>query len=171
MSSADARSRLAARQAELVRALTGQGEPPAGFDPARLLAAARSLARKRMREVARAWPALSGSLGDTFAARFRDFAAVTPSPTEGGPLADGRAFVRTLAAGEWTDAARLEVLAVDLHWRSCPRGLSPRRGPFLTAARLRQARRLVVALRLSRTRVHTLSLPLGWFAGRLSHRP
>jgi hypothetical protein len=148
----EARARLAARQAELVRALTGQGGAPPGFVGDRLRAAATSLERKRKREVALAWPALTAALGRDFGPRFRAFAACTPLPASGGPFADGRAFARTLAADEWTDDLRLAVLAFDLR----------RRRPALAFVRLRQARRLVVALHLPPFGAYRVALPLGW---------
>ncbi len=152
----EARARLADCQTELVRALTGQGDAPPGFEPERLRAAAVSLERKRLREVALAWPALVQALGDDFGPRFRAFAAGRPLPAAGGPLADGRAFARTLAAREWTDDLRLAVLAADLR----------RRRPAVAVARLRQARRLVVAIHLPPFGAYRVSLPLGWLPSR-----
>lgn len=153
----EARARLAARQAELVRALAGRGDAPPGFAPERLRAAAVSLEKKRLREVALAWPALVQALGEDFTPRFRGFAARTPVPPAGGPLADGRAFVRTLAPQEWTDDVRLAVLAADLR----------RRCPAFAFARLRQARRLVVAIHLPPFGAYRVSLSLGWLPARL----
>jgi hypothetical protein len=149
MPSSDARARLAAEQARLVRALAGDGEPPDGFDAGRLRAAAAALAHKRARAAARAWPALARALGEGFEARFADFAARTPLPEKGGPLADGRAFAAELAArGELPDEGRLEALAVDLRHRRTAAGLRPRRGAVLKVAWLRGARRLVLGVRL-----------------------
>lgn len=51
----EARRRLAARQQALVEALVADGKPPAGFDPARLAAAAEVLARKRAHRRRRGW--------------------------------------------------------------------------------------------------------------------
>ncbi len=150
MSAPDGRARLAEQQAALVRALTGRGDPPAHFDAERLRLAASSLASKRRQEAARAWPALARCLGERFRERFDDFAAQTPLPAQGGPLADGRAFVQTLAAGEWTDDVRLEVLAVDL-----------RRGARLRIAWLRQARRLMIGGRLPWLGTWAWAVPLG----------
>ena len=91
------RERLAAEQAALVRALVDGGPVPAGFDPDRVQATAAALARKRAREVARAWPALAAELGDDFTARFLADAARRPPPARGGALADGLAFAGALA--------------------------------------------------------------------------
>jgi hypothetical protein len=103
-----------------------------------------------MRSVARAWPALTASLGDAFPARFAVFAAKTPLPAQGGPLADGLAFARGVPNAGISDAARIEFLAVDLRYRVVGQdgSLERRRGPCLRLARLRQARRLVVALKV-----------------------
>jgi hypothetical protein len=111
--------------------------------------------------VERVWPALARCLGERFAERFTAFAAATPLPAEGGPLADGRAFARTVTPAEMTDEARLEVLGVDLRFRSNLRGLLPRRGVVLRAARLRQARRVVIGTRLPILGVRVFSLPVG----------
>lgn len=154
--STPSRRRLADRQAELVRALTGAGDVPAGFDRARVERAARSLVGKRVAEVARAWPALAAALGERFRERFRAYAQVTPPPEHGGPLADGRAFADTLADDEWTDAAVWERLTVDLHHRRDRGGLRRRRGFGLAWARLLGSGRLVVRLRLPGGRVVAL---------------
>jgi hypothetical protein len=151
-----ARERLAARQAALVRALTGAGELPGGFDPVRIERAVRSLLNKRRAEVGRTWPALAAALGTSYPERFRAFAARTPPPDRGGPLADGRAFAATLAAAEWTDAARLELLAVELHFCWTGTGLVRRWGFALRWVRLPQSGRLVVRLRLPGGRVLAL---------------
>jgi hypothetical protein len=102
------RERLAAEQAALVRALVA-GEPvPEGFDPDRVRATAAALARKRAREVARAWPVLAADLGGAFTDRFVAFAAGRPPPATGGALADGLAFARALARqGRLSDDVRL----------------------------------------------------------------
>lgn len=161
MSTAEAseREELAAQQAALMRALSRQGPPPEGFDAAQVDASAASLLNKRVRAAARAWPALARGLGESFAARFRDFARQTPLPAEGGPLADGRAFAASCYA-ELADEARQEVLGVDLRYRRRADELLPRRGPCLRAAWLPGARRIVLAVRLPWLGVHWLSLPL-----------
>src|SRR5437870_4415565 len=112
------RAKLAELQAELLHNLAGKAALPVGFDATRLQATAESLARKRARAVARAWPALADALGEEFGIRFAPFATATGLPAVGGPLADGRAFAQTLAAaGDLPDSARLAVLAVDLHYQ------------------------------------------------------
>jgi hypothetical protein len=84
MSVADIRSRLAAEQARLLQALTGQAPPLADFDADRVRACATALLRKRARAVARAWPGLARALGKAFAGRFAAFAAQTSLPHQGG---------------------------------------------------------------------------------------
>ena len=64
------RERLADEQAALVRALVGGGPVPGGFDPGRVAATSAALARKRAREVTRAWPVLAADLGEGFSDRF-----------------------------------------------------------------------------------------------------
>jgi hypothetical protein len=160
MPSSDARRRLEEEQARLLRALAGHAAPPEEFDAARVRAAAEALAHKRARALARAWPGLARALGENFAGRFAAFAAVTPLPRAGGPLADGRAFAAHLVdRGGLPDAGRLEALAVDLHHRRTPDGLKPRRGPAFKAARLRESRRLVLAVRLPWLGEHRVSIP------------
>jgi hypothetical protein len=162
MSSPEARTRLAAQQAQLMLALAGRGQPPAACDPARLRATTEALATKRAQAVARVWPGLVQGLGARFRECFDEVAAAVPLPHGGGPLADGRAFARALARrGELSDAGRLEALAVDLHYRVCKSGLRPRRGPAVTWARLRESRRLVLAIRLPWLGERRLTLPLG----------
>jgi hypothetical protein len=105
------RERLAAEQAALVRALVDGGPVPAGFDQERVRATAAALARKRAREVARAWPALAAELGDDFTARFLADAARRPPPAKGGALADGLAFAGALArTRRLSGNARVEVM-------------------------------------------------------------
>jgi hypothetical protein len=147
--SREARTRLAAQQAALVSALLAGGERPAGFDAESLRVAADSLARKRSRAVARAWPGLTRTLGPDFDKHFAAYAEGSALPRAGGPLADGRAFARWLKARrELPDAGRLQALAVDLHFITTAHGLEPRTGPAMKVAVLNRPRRLVMALRL-----------------------
>lgn len=161
MSPAEAgdRQKLAIQQEALMRALSGQGPAPPGFDGGQVDASAASLLSKRVRAAARAWPALARMLGEDFAPRFREFATHSPLPAEGGPLADGRFFAATCYA-ELTDEARQEVLGVDLHHRRSADGLRPRRGLCIRAAWLPGARRIVLAVRLPGLGIHGLSLPV-----------
>jgi hypothetical protein len=146
VSSPDARTRLEAQQAELVRALTGQGPAPARFDRQRVEAAALSLLRKRLRGVAEVWPGLSAALGERFAEHFLAYARSTPLPRSGSALADGRAFARHLEkSGELPEEGREEAFAVDLRYVATADGMVPRRGIVVKMGRFRQ--RFVVALR------------------------
>jgi hypothetical protein len=137
---------LAQRQADLVRALVAQGPIPAGFDEARVRAAARSLVNKRRRSLARAWPKLVEAVGDAYVERFTQYASETPLPGCACTQADGRAFLRWLAAHQpLSDAACLEALTFDVRFVVTPAGLRPRRFAFKSAT-LRDAR--VLAARL-----------------------
>jgi hypothetical protein len=57
---------------------------------------------------------LARAMGDAFAVGFANYARANPLPSEGGPLADGRAFAGWLErAGLLSDEARLEAFAFD----------------------------------------------------------
>jgi hypothetical protein len=157
----DSRTELAARQAALVSALAGQTECPAGLAADRLQATAASLAQKRRESVARAWPGVAAALGVRFRERFEAFARTAPLPRSGGPLLDGRAFLRWLdTIGACPDAVRLEAMAFDLRFRWTPHCLASRR-MFAFKARV-VARRLVFAIRAPWLGEHWWSLPLHW---------
>jgi hypothetical protein len=147
------RERLAAGQAALVRALVGGGPVPGGFDPDRVRATAAALARKRAREVARAWPVLAAELGEDFTGAFLAHAAGRPPPAGGGAVADGLAFADALARrGCLPGNARVERLLARGH-------LSP--APARLAATLAgPPRRLVVVVRAPGLGDRCLSLPL-----------
>jgi hypothetical protein len=144
---------LTAQQAALVRALTGQGPVPSGFDAGRVDVVARSLVLKRLRSVRRVWPGLARGLGTDFDRTFVAYATAKPSPRLGGVLADGDAFVgRLLATGQCPDEARRERLAVTLEYRRTSEGLI-RRSRFSVVVRcaiLRSPRRVVLGMRLFR---------------------
>jgi hypothetical protein len=146
--------RLAAAQAALVRALVAGGPVPDGFDPDRVRATAAALARRRAREVARAWPVLAADLGEAFTDRFVAWATGRPPPAAGGALADGLGFARDLARHRRLSGdARVEALLVAAR-------LSPR--PFRLAAALAgRPPRLVVLARIPGLGERALSLPLG----------
>jgi hypothetical protein len=146
-------AQLAAQQSALVRALTGQGPVPSGFDAGRLDAVARSLVLKRLRAVRRVWPGLARGLGDDFDRLFVSYATGTPPPRRGGVLADGDAFVgRLLSTANCPDEARQERLAVSLEYRRTADGLErrPRLSVVVRCASLRSRRRVVIGLRLFR---------------------
>jgi hypothetical protein len=114
--------------------------------------AARSLINKRLREVARAWPALARRLGDGFVERFGDFARANPPPAGGGPLEDGRAFAKTLPAHELDDASRLELLWANLYHSRVGARVAwlPDEGRLVLGARLPWLGARVASLRLRR---------------------
>jgi hypothetical protein len=143
----DAREQLAQDQAALIAALAARREPPPGFDTARLQAAADSLASKRARAAARAWPGLAESFGARYQALFLDYSAQTTLPRDGGPLADARAFVRYLQSrNELTDDVRQQILTVDLRFKLTSHGLVPRRLPSCRIAWFRSQQLLVVGI-------------------------
>jgi hypothetical protein len=117
----DEREQLARRQAELVRAIHGQGPAPEGFDIGKFLIAADSLARKRSRSVQKAWPGVSGAMGDAFFPEFESYVRQFPVPKE-DPGLDGLRFARWLESrGALPSAGRIELA----RWR-VGRGIVPR---------------------------------------------
>jgi hypothetical protein len=146
------RDALAARQSELLHALLRGGDFPAGFDARMASAAALALRRKRAQAVARSLPALAQALGEQFEPLFCEHAAAAPSPAKPGGMADGLRFAHAVPAAMLTDAARTELLL-----------RRAQRPAFLGAARLHDARCLLVVVRLplAGLRVRALSLPRG----------
>jgi hypothetical protein len=143
---ADARDDLAAQQSRLVEALTTGTPPPAGFDPAQVETAARALAAKRARSVAKAWPRLAEALGDQFEKRFADYASESPLPNGAEPRDDGRALARWLSVRRLLpDASRVE-LAADRVSRGFP----------LSILFLRDSHRPALLVRLPRLGVRVL---------------
>lgn len=159
--SSEARARLAAQQAALADALLAGGEPPAGFDVARVKAAAEALAQKRRRSVAQVWPATFAALGREFGKLFAAYAAGHPLPGAGGPLADGEAFARWLRERDAFPAAGgVEWMAVRLRFRRFAGGLAPRRGFSAGWLWQRDPQRLILAFRLAGRFERFFSLPL-----------
>jgi hypothetical protein len=157
----DPRAQIATEQAALVKALIKSGPPPGEFDSSALHVTAASLVRKRMRAVMRAWPSLAQALGPRLVELFEGYARGEALPVLGGPIADGRAFVRWLASrGELPDAGLLEAMALDLRYRATAQGLVARRLLGFQIAWLPKSRRLVVALWLPLLGEHWLRLPL-----------
>jgi hypothetical protein len=125
--SAEARSRLAARQQALLAALCGGGPAPVGSDGQRFRGLARTLVDKRRRVVAEAWPATRRALGERFGQQFAAYVAEHASPPAAGAVADGAQFVRWLTRRcAVPRAARRELLLAQLHhrWRA---GIARRR--------------------------------------------
>jgi hypothetical protein len=148
------RQRLGAEQAALVRALVDGGPVPGGFDPGRVRATSAALARKRARDVARAWPALAAELGEDFTGRFLAEAARRPPPARGGALADGLGFADALARqGRLPGNARVERMLAAARLSTRPVRLA------MTAAG--PPRRLVVTVRAPGLGERWLSLPFG----------
>jgi transposase len=146
------RHRLAGEQAALVRALVGGGPVPGGFDPGRVAATSAALARKRAREVARAWPVLAADLGAGFTDRFAADAARRPPPASGGALADGLAFAHALARqGRLSPNARVEAMLAAARLSASP--------VRLAATLAGPPRRLVMTVRAPGLGERWLSVP------------
>jgi hypothetical protein len=144
------RADLARRQAELVSALVGGEEPPAGFDEARVRAAAAGLRAKRAHAIAKAWPRLARALGPDFPAEVDRHVRRLPFAPASGPLGDGRELARALAAaGRLPWEGRLELLAAGLRGRRAALAVAGRRSPA----------ELVVAMRLPGLGERWLRLP------------
>jgi hypothetical protein len=166
------RARLAARQAELITALYG-GPPAEGLDARLVTLTSVSLARKRARAVARAWPALARALGADLADQFTAFARVTPPP-EGGALADGLAFSKVIAhKRRLPDDARIEEMLATSRVKLRSNRLVPRRGPRLAAVTTGPPRRLVIIASLPPigTRIVTLGPLTRARSSQLGRRP
>jgi hypothetical protein len=144
-----AHDRLAIAQAELVRALVAQGPIPPGFDTERVRVAARSLVNKRRQTVARVWQSLVRIVGSTYPERFAQYAQTHPLPACAAPLADGRAFVRWLAAqGPISDALRIEAMAFDLRWTVTTTAVQRRTGFAFHLLKRHESPGLVIAARI-----------------------
>jgi hypothetical protein len=157
-----AREQMASQQAELVRALVAQGPMPVGFDRERFSVLARSLVNKRRQALARAWPNIAKILGAIYVERFTSYAQANPLPLGGSTLADGREFLRWLAAqAPPGDAARIEALAFDLRWKPTLLGLARRRGIAVKIVKLRETPVLVIAVRLPWLGERWWRVPLG----------
>jgi hypothetical protein len=74
------RAILAARQAELMRALWAKGPVPTGFDSRGVLLEGETLLSKRRRFVMKMRPALARALGRRFSDHFAAFAVANPLP-------------------------------------------------------------------------------------------
>ena len=149
----------AERQAQLLAALLGGGEPPEGFAVAQAAASGRSLRRKRGGLVARALPALALDLGDAFDKRFDEHARTVDVPASGDPLEDGLLFARAVTRERLLgDDARAEMLLA--------RAALRRRGLFARAQWLRRPHpRLLVVVRLPGAGPRHVSLAAPWGRG------
>ncbi len=118
-------------------------------------ATSAALARKRAREVARAWPVLAADLGEDFTGRFLADAARRPPPARGGALADGLAFARALAR------QRPPVRPTPGSRRCWPRPACRPARPAWPRTLAGPPRRLVVTVRAPGLGERWLSVPLG----------
>jgi hypothetical protein len=151
------RENLERLQSSLAEALLKGESKLRGFDAERMQVASQALANKRRREAARAWPTVARWLGNDFASQFDRYSKQTPPPENGGPLADGWAFLRCLeAADRLPSDVRLARYAVDLRYRSRASGLSPRRSPTIRASLLLRPLRLVLGAYWPRRAKHPL---------------
>ena len=125
----DARDALAARQARLVRALVGLEHCPAGFDVEQIAMTGLSLASKRARAAAKAWPDFSSAIGEQFESLFAEYAQTEPAPPTSGPTEDGFRFADFLAERDRLSMASRQIwLAMRLHYRRTEAGIKSRRG-------------------------------------------
>jgi hypothetical protein len=115
---------LAARQAELVRALIAGGAVPDGFAAGRVAIARKALLRKRARNVRRDWPHLAAEYGDRWEATFSAWA-------DGRPSLGGYEFAK--AHPPTTRAARIELIVYQARTR--PLTLRIGRGLIVAGAR------------------------------------
>ena len=76
------REELAARQAQLLRALLADGEPPPGFTADELTREANALRAKRRRVTALLRPDVAEQLGEQYAAAFDRFARTHPKSVD-----------------------------------------------------------------------------------------
>jgi hypothetical protein len=155
------RADLARRQAELVSALVGEEPPPPGFDAERVRSAAAGLRAKRAHAIAKAWPRLARALGPALGAEVERHVRRLPSAPASGPLGDGRALARALAAeGRLPWEGRLELLASEVRYRWPADGRRLVRRAGAAAAWRRSPAGLVVAVRLPGLGERWLSLPI-----------
>ena len=147
--SADISNGLGRQQAALLAALLSDGPLPAGFDAARIQAAARGLEAKRKHAVTNAWPILSDALGDRYSRLFDAYTASNTLPTQGNAQLDGYLFCEWLAGcREFPREAVIERMRFDLHYFVSANRVRIRRGPRMLVARSGGESKWVVALRL-----------------------
>lgn len=102
------RRRIGAEQDAFLGALVDDLDAPPGFDVERVAVTRQSLLAKRTREVAARWPATAAWLGDDLVPRFAAYGERFPAPLNGGPTADGAAFIATLGRRAGDEPARAE---------------------------------------------------------------
>lgn len=94
-----ARSRLAAEQAALLRALLAGGPAPAGFEEQALRVEADALLAKRRRVVAQLAPEVAGELEERYRPLFDEYARAHPRTVGSRAREDAAAFSAWLIAG------------------------------------------------------------------------
>lgn len=144
---------LAARQRQVLDAVTGTGAVPGGFEPFNVDVARRALLDKRARELHYGWPILAASLGDALRPSFAAFAERRPTQ---GLRNDGYAFACWLQErGELPLAGALELAESQLWWVWSDDGTPPRRRTSPVASARFPGGRFVRV----RSRVHTIGRP------------
>jgi len=123
--------------------------------------AATGLRAKRAHAIAKAWPRLARALGPDLDSEVERHVRRLPSAPASGPLGDGRALARTLAAeGRLPWEGRLELLAAELRYRWPADGRRLVRRAGAAAAWRRSPAGLVVAVRLPGLGERWLRLPI-----------
>ena len=153
MSEPDINASLAARQRQVLDAVTGTAAIPDGFAAFNVDVARRALLDKRARELHYAWPILAASLGEHLRPLFAEFAEHRPTC---GMRNDGYAFATWLEArGDLPLAGALELAEARLWWVWSDDDTPPQR----RTSRIASAR--FPGGRLVRTgnRVHTIGRP------------
>lgn len=101
------REELAARQAQLLRALLADGDPPPGFTAEALTREANALRAKRRRVTALLRPDVAQELGDQYSAAFDAFARTHPKSVETRARQDANDFAAwAIAEGLLTEPKR-----------------------------------------------------------------
>lgn len=129
---------LAARQSDLVAALTTASEPPDGFPRERVAVTRRALLRKRAGEAAKAWPLLAASLGAGWP---RVFALHRDGHVPVGALRDGWHVAWALRErDELAPSAAVELAERELAWHYDGAGEPRPRGRLSRLGRLLRRR-------------------------------
>jgi hypothetical protein len=141
------RQKLAGMQAAVVSALVAGGVAPPGIDPTYLQRTADTLAQKRSRSTAKAWPSLAAALGTDFDRCFAAYSTTHSTPES--PFLDGLFFAQSLPQALLPDAARVELLTATVG-----------SGWPLRWAYLRDAGRICVAVRTPWRGTRLLTIPV-----------
>jgi hypothetical protein len=156
VTASDRRAQLAAREAELIRALHG-GAPPPGLDERMIALASAGITRKRTRRVAKICPALTRDLGLSYEERFAAFAEANP-PRDGGTIADAIAFGGAIASERTLSKAATTELMTLRATNTIRRGkLTSRRGPYLAVRWVGRPSEVIVVVRIPHIGVRVFS--------------